>query len=149
MIFGDGETFSAPPEQVFAALTNLDRLPRIIPELESVEKIDDRTLKCVVRPGFSFLRGTLRMTITIVDIDPPHRAAMQVSAAGIGAQIEVASSLEISPANSGSVLTWSASVTELKGLVATISRPLIAAAADQVIRKSWQRLRAELAVNDQ
>ncbi len=144
LTFGGSEMFSAPPEQVFAALTDLDRLPRLIPDLESAEKIDERTLKCVVRPGFSFLRGTLRMTITIVDLNAPRTASMKVSAAGIGAQIEVASSLDIAPTDSGTALSWSASVTELKGLVATISRPLISAAADQVIRKSWQRLRTEL-----
>ena len=145
LTFGGNESFSAPPEQVFAALTNLERLPRIIPDLVSSEKVDDRTLNCVVRPGFSFLRGTLRMTITIVELKPPESASMKVLAAGIGAQIEVVSSLDVAATDSGSALAWSASVTELKGLVATISRPLISAAADQVIRKAWQRLHAELA----
>jgi carbon monoxide dehydrogenase subunit G len=149
LTFGGNETFSAPPEQVFAALTDLDRLPSLIPDLVSAEKVDDRTLNCVVRPGFSFLRGTLRMTIAIVDLVPPKSASMKVSASGIGAQIEIASSLDIAPKDSGSTLTWSATVTELKGLVATISRPLISAAADQVIRKAWQRLQAELATPNQ
>ncbi len=84
LTFGGKETLSAPPEQVFAALTDLDRLPRLIPELVSAEKIDDRTLNCVVRPGFSFLRGTLRMTIVVVDTNPPRTASMKVSATGIG-----------------------------------------------------------------
>jgi carbon monoxide dehydrogenase subunit G len=149
LTFGGNETFSAPPEQVFAALTDLDRLPSLIPDLVSAEKVDDRTLNCVVRPGFSFLRGTLRMTIEIVDRVSPKSASMKVSASGMGAQIEIASSLEIAPKDSGSALTWSATVTELKGLVATISRPLISAAADQVIRKAWQRLHAELATPNQ
>jgi carbon monoxide dehydrogenase subunit G len=149
LAFGGNETFSAPPEQVFAALTDLDRLPKLIPDVVSAEKIDDRTLNCVVRPGFSFLRGTLRMTLTIVDSDPPRTASMKVSAIGIGAKIEIVSSLSIAATDAGSTLTWSASVTELKGLVATISRPLISAAADQVIRKAWHELSAELAVPNQ
>jgi carbon monoxide dehydrogenase subunit G len=69
---------------------------------------------------------------------------MKVSAAGIGAQIEVVSALEVAATDSGSALVWSATVAELKGLVATISRPLISAAADQVIRKAWHQLHAEL-----
>jgi carbon monoxide dehydrogenase subunit G len=149
LTFGGHETFSASPEQVFAALTDPDRLPRLIPDLVSAEKVDDCTLNCVVRPGFSFLRGTLRMTISIVDMNPPRTASMKVSATGIGAQIAVASSLEIAAADSGATLTWSATVTELKGLVATLSRPLISAAADQVIRKAWQRLQVELATSGQ
>ena len=101
MTFGGNESFSAPPEQVFAALTDLEQLPRIIPDLVSSEKVDDRTLNCVVRPGFSFLRGTLRMTITIVELTPPESASMKVSAAGIGAQIEVVSALEVAATDSG------------------------------------------------
>ena len=85
LTFGGNESFSAPPEQVFATLTDLERLPRIIPDLISSEKVDNRTLNCVVRPGFSFLRGTLRMTITIVELKPPESASMKVTAAGIGA----------------------------------------------------------------
>src|SRR5262249_38743132 len=90
------------------------------------------------------LRGTLKLTISIVDLKPPESASMKVSAAGIGARIEVTSSLQIAAAETGSALTWSASVTELKGLAATISRPLISAAADQGIRKAWQGLRKDL-----
>ena len=144
LTFGGDESFAVSPERLFAALTDLDRLPRSIPDLVSAEKTDERTLRCVVRPGFSFLRGTLKLTIAIVDLQPPTSARMQLSAAGIGTQIQVASELQIAPSESGSRLTWSATVVELKGLVATVSRPLIAAAAEKTIRQAWQRLHAEL-----
>ena len=42
------------------------------------------------------------MTITIVELKPPQSASMKVSAAGIGAQIEVASALEVAATDSGS-----------------------------------------------
>src|SRR4051812_43830427 len=71
LTFGGEETFSVPPERLFAALTDLDQLTKIIPDLVSSERIDERTLKCVVRPGFSFLRGTLKLQISIIDRQPP------------------------------------------------------------------------------
>jgi carbon monoxide dehydrogenase subunit G len=144
LTFGGTEFFSAPPEQLFAALTDIGQLSKTIPDLVSSEQIDQRTLKCVVRPGFSFLRGTLRLTISLGEFRPSESATMTVAAAGIGAQIRVTSELQIVPMNSGSQLNWSASVVELKGLVATISRPLISAAAEQVIQRAWQRFHAEL-----
>jgi carbon monoxide dehydrogenase subunit G len=142
--FHGEEQFDVPPARLFAALTDLDSFARIIPDLQSSERIDERTLKCVVRPGFSFLRGTLNLTIALGELSPPQSAAMRVTADGIGAHLAIDSRLEITPDEMGSRLHWSATVVELKGLVATISRPLITAAADQVIRQSWQKVREAL-----
>jgi carbon monoxide dehydrogenase subunit G len=144
LTFGGEETFSLPPDRLFAALTDLDQLAKTIPELVSSEKIDGRTLHSVVRPGFSFLRGTLRLSITVVDLQPPQSARMNVAADGIGAHITVESRLQIDPLDAGSRLTWTATVVELKGLVATISRGLISAAAERTIRNAWARLHAEV-----
>jgi carbon monoxide dehydrogenase subunit G len=144
LTFGGEETFSVPPERLFAALTDLDQLTKTIPDLVSSEKIDDQTLHCVVRPGFSFLRGTLRLAITIVDRDTPKSASMRIAADGIGAHITIESRLQVDPIEGGSRLTWTAAVVELKGLVATISRGLISAAAERTIKKAWARVHAEL-----
>ncbi len=125
-------------------MTDLDFFARIIPDLQSAERVDERTLKCVVKPGFSFLRGTLHLTIALGQLTPPGAAAMQVTADGIGAHLLIDSQLQITAEGTGSRLNWSATVAELKGLVATISRPLILAAAEQVIRQAWQRVRQEI-----
>ncbi len=97
LTFGGEEILHAAPERVFDLLTNLDQLSATIPDLVSAERTDDRTLQCVVRPGFSFLRGTLRVTIALGELHRPDSAAMQVVAKGIGTQIGVASQIRISP----------------------------------------------------
>jgi carbon monoxide dehydrogenase subunit G len=145
LTFGGEERFAAPPERVFDLLTDLDQLSATIPDLVSAEKTDDRTLQCVVRPGFSFLRGTLRVTIALGEIDRPTAAEMHVAAKGIGTRIGVESRVQVAADVAGSKLTWTAEVVELKGLAATVGRTLIAAAAEQVIRTAWQRFRERLA----
>jgi carbon monoxide dehydrogenase subunit G len=144
LTFGGEETFSVSPERLFAALTDLDQLTKTIPDLVSSERIDDQTLHCVVRPGFSFLRGTLRLAIEIVDLDAPKSASMKIAADGIGAHFNIESRLQIDPIESGSRLIWTAAVVELKGLVATISRGLISAAAERTIKNAWARVHAEV-----
>ena len=143
--FGGEEFFAATPERVFAVLTDLDSLARTMPDLVSAKKVDERTLECVVRPGFSFLRGTLRLSVVLVDIQPPQSATMHLTARGIGTKIGVESRLELRADPAGTRLAWSSQVVELSGLVATISRGLIVAAAERQIREIWQRIRAELA----
>jgi uncharacterized protein len=144
LIFGGEELLDTPPERVFDLLTDLDRLSATIPDLVSAEKTDARTLECVVRPGFSFLRGTLRLTISVGELNRPTSATMHVAAKGIGTQIGVESHIKLDAEQKGTRVHWSAQVVELKGLVATVGRTLISAAAEQVIRSAWQRIRETL-----
>jgi len=142
--FGGVEHFASSQERVFALLTDLDAMARAIPDLVSAEKVDEGTMKCVVRPGFSFLRGTMRLTIALGECRPPAQAAMTVEAQGIGVAMRVVSQLLIRSEGQGSLLEWSARIDELKGLVAAVSPGLIKAAADQVIRHAWQHVRVQL-----
>ena len=142
--FQGEETFAVPPERVFTELTDLDRLAQTVPDVISAKRIDDKTLACVVRPGFSFLRGTLKLTINMLDLAPPHSATMRIDSRGIGQTVRIESQIAISPEGAGSRVAWTAAaVVELKGLVATISPPPVHA-ADQVVRTAWARMHAEL-----
>jgi carbon monoxide dehydrogenase subunit G len=142
--FGGQEQFRAAPEALFGLLTNLDSMAATIPDLVSAEKVDDGTMKCVVRPGFSFLRGTMKLNLSLGETTPPERATMHVDAQGIGVAMKVVSQLLIAPHEGGSQLDWTATIVERKGLIAAVSPGLIKAAADQVIRHAWQQVRAKL-----
>lgn len=142
--FGGEELFAASPERVFAVLTDLDALAASIPDLVSSERPDASTLRCVVKPGFSFLRGTLKLAITMADLQPPRSATMTVVAQGIGVSMQVRSSIEIEAAETGSRLRWSATLERMTGLLSSVSPGLVKAAADQTIRHAWQQARQRL-----
>lgn len=142
--FGGEERFAAPPERLFNELTDFQALTAAIPDLVSSEVVDATTLKCVVRPGFSFLRGTLKLTLSLTETQPPRLATMRVAGQGIGVSLQVASRLQIENDGAGSRLEWEADIEQMSGLVASISPALVKAAADQVIRHAWEKLRARL-----
>jgi carbon monoxide dehydrogenase subunit G len=142
--FGGEEHFRATPERLFAQLTDLDAMTRTIPDLVSSERVDDHSMRCVVRPGFSFLRGTLKLAISLDELQPPESASMHIAAQGIGVSMRVGSKLRIAAADSGSTLAWEARIEEIKGLAAALSPGLIKAAADQVIRHAWVQVRGQL-----
>jgi carbon monoxide dehydrogenase subunit G len=142
--FGGEEKFQASPEKVYGLLTDLDAMAAIIPDLESAETADANSLKCVVRPGFSFLRGKMKLTISLSDLEPPRSAVMGVAAKGIGVSMEVNSQLNVAAEGDGSLLKWSATVEKLTGLISVVSPALIKASADQVIRHAWTQVRAKL-----
>jgi carbon monoxide dehydrogenase subunit G len=137
------EVFKAPADQVFVEVTDLKKLSECIPDLQSYELLDENHLKCVVRPGFSFLRMKMKVDLTVVRYAAQRTATMLADARGIGASMAVQSRLQVSERPSGSVLDWSAEVVQMTGLVATISADLVRGAADQVIRDSWAKLRRQ------
>lgn len=142
--FGGEERFVAPPEKVYALLTDLDGLGASIPDLVSAERVDERTLQAVVRPGFSFLRGTMKLRISLADLAPPHQATLKIDAQGIGVAMKIVSHMKLEPDADGTKLTWTADVPEMKGLVATVSPGLVKAAADQVLRHGWKQMHERL-----
>lgn len=151
--FGGVEQFSAPAQHVFDVVTDLDVLARVLPDVESSERPDAATLRCVVRPGFSFLRGKLNVTIVRQSVAAADlqsstdrlSANFRVESKAIGVQIGVETSLRVEASgDSGSALHWTAHVVERKGLVAAVSASLLRAAAEKVIQQTWERLRGEL-----
>jgi carbon monoxide dehydrogenase subunit G len=153
------EQFTFSPEMLFDKLTNFDQLTSHIPDLESSQRIDERTLTCVVRPGFSFLRGKVTLNIEFTELQRPTSAAMRTTVKGIALGMVAESTMAIRPVDrhsvaevrersrglqqGGSQLDWQVRVVELKGLIATVSTGLVKAAAERVIGQSWQRLHAE------
>lgn len=142
--FGGEERFVASPEKVYELLTDLEGLGASIPDLVKAERVDERTLNCTVRPGFSFLRGTMKLKITLDELAPPSQALLKIDAQGIGVAMKVVSRMTLEPDADGTKLIWNAEVPEMKGLVATVSPGLVKAAADQVIRHGWKQMHERL-----
>jgi carbon monoxide dehydrogenase subunit G len=138
------ELLEAPAERVFALLTDKNTVATLIPDLESHQIDEQGTLHGVVRPGFSFLRGTLRLAIRIEPAPAERQATMLVAAEGIGTSMEVRSTMVLERAGGGTRLKWSANVESIRGLLAAVSPALIQAAASKVMADGWERLRRHL-----
>lgn len=139
------ETFAASPEAVFDHLTNLDRLAENIPDLESAQRVDEQTLACVVRPGFSFMRGKVNLKIRLDEVERPTTAQLTTEMSGIGQAMQAESSIRLLPIPAGTQLEWEVRVLQLKGLIATVSPSLIKAAAERIIVQSYAKIREKLA----
>src|SRR5688500_18445750 len=147
--FGE-ETFAAPQAVVFGVLTDLDAVAAAMPGLVSSQKVDERTLKAVVRPGFSFMSGQVRMTLTLAEAQPPEFALMRVSAQSIGVSMNIESRLSLSPLDDGRAtrLAWEARVYDMKGLISAVPAGLVRAAAEKVITDGWKALRVRIERHD-
>jgi carbon monoxide dehydrogenase subunit G len=144
------ETFAATPAEVFALLVDLEAIAATLPGVSSRQRADDGTVRCDVRPGLSFLGGTIHVSLRIADAVAPSRALLRSSVRGIGMSMEVESQITVEedPSAPGTAVAtrvaWEARVTERRGLVAAVSPGLLRAAAQRLIAAGFEALRRRL-----
>jgi len=150
MKFSGEEEFAMQPSELWRKLIDVPFVARHLPGVKAFELSEPRRAVCKVRPGFSFLSAPLKLTVEIVqereaaDEQPSHTARMQVRGEGIAASLLVETNLELFGTNNGTKLVWTGEVTQMSGLLKTISRGLLEGAAKKVIADGWANIRREL-----
>jgi carbon monoxide dehydrogenase subunit G len=145
------ELFVQSRENLWKHLTDLAFLPRCMPDLERVVASDAGRLVVRVRPGFSFVRGTLEITIELIEAQNPDSVRMRIRSKGVGSGVNLEMRFALSDAAAAAAgqtcVAWSADVLELSGLLKPVSRSLISAGARKVIADACARLRTEIEIS--
>ncbi len=144
---GDRELPQAPAE-LWPKLSDARFLVRCIPDVESVAKAEVETAECLLRPGFSFVRGTLELTMRLVDPVEGQAARLLLHTKGIGSTSSVEAAFTLAPHGTGTKLHWTADVKKRGGLLQAVPEGLVRAAAQKVIAEAWASLDARLAEED-
>jgi carbon monoxide dehydrogenase subunit G len=147
----DGQELFAPPrDELFARLTDLAFLLRCMPDLDTVIATEATRIVFKVKPGFSFVRGTLEITLELIESHRPDAARMRIVSKGVGSGVKLETTFTLSDAadstDSRTCVAWSADIHEISGLLKPIGKSLIAAGARKVIGDAFSRVRAELGV---
>ena len=137
--------FAQPPAEVFAKLADARFLVPCIPDVHEVKMLEERRAELLLRPGFAFVRGTLEVKLEIVEAEDPRRERVLLASKGIGSSSEVEATLELSEAEGGTALRWTAEVKSLGGLLKLVPTGLIRGAAQKVINDAWDRIETALA----
>jgi carbon monoxide dehydrogenase subunit G len=144
MQFEGDKDLTLPPAAVFARLSDARFLVECIPGRESVVRADQQEAVCVQRPGFAFVRGTLELTIKIVEASPETMIRYVQLGKGIGSSSNVETVVMLSPNQTGTHLHWKAEVKEMGGLLKMIPAGLIRGAAQKTIADVWQEVEKRL-----
>jgi carbon monoxide dehydrogenase subunit G len=132
MIFEGDRDFSLPPADLFAKLSDATFLVRCIPD-STAGPADKKKATCTVRPGFAFIRGSLDVTLEVVDVALSQSIRLLLASKGIGSSSEVETLLTFTPQGSGTRVHWKAEVKRLGGLLRAVPGGLIRGAAQKVI----------------
>jgi carbon monoxide dehydrogenase subunit G len=138
MLQFEGEReFPVAPAVAWEKLGDARFLVACIPDTDRVTVAEADQAACVVRPGFSFVRGTLELTIRVLERQPDQGVRVAVDSKGIGSSSTVEATLTLTASDGGARLNWSAAVTRLGGLLKAVPSGLIRAAATKIINDVW------------
>jgi carbon monoxide dehydrogenase subunit G len=143
--FEGDRDFPLAPADVFAKLTDARFLVECIPDVESVREVDAGRASLVLRPGFSFVRGTLEVTLEVADAAAPTAARVLMSSKGIGTSADVEAAFTLAPEGAGTRVHWTAEVKALGGLLKMVPAGLIRGAAEKVVGDVWDAVGKRLA----
>lgn len=137
MQFDGDQAFSLSPAELFAKLRDARFLLDCVPDVEEVTLSDLDSAVFRIKPGFSFVRGSLDITLKVMEATDPTSIRYLVHGKGIGASNDVEAALAISANGSGASVRWTAEVKNLTGLLKMVPKGLIKASAQKVILDMW------------
>ena len=145
MVRFEGEKdFPLAPEALWVKLTDARFLVQCIPDVESVKTLEADRAEMVLRPGFSFVRGTLEATLRVLDAVAPTAARYTIANKGIGSSADVEAMVALAPEGTGTRVRWTAEVKALGGLLKLVPAGLIRGAAQKVVNDAWSAVEAKL-----
>jgi carbon monoxide dehydrogenase subunit G len=144
MQFAGEKEFPLPAKAVFAKLSDARFLVECIPGRESTDEAGPQRAVVTQRPGFAFMRGTIHLTIEILDAVPDSTVKYALLGKGIGSASYVESLVTLTPKSAGTHVGWQAQVKSLGGLLKAVPSGLIQGAAQKIIADVWQEVEKRL-----
>lgn len=133
-----------PPAQLWPKMRDAAFLAACIPDGTPHEGGTRDRAVCSVHPGFSFMRGSLDVTLEILGGEEPTTMRYAQKSKGIGSSSEVETAVTLTPWEGGTKLHWKAEVKSLGGLLKMVPGGLIRGAANKVIEDVWTGLAEKL-----
>jgi len=133
----------APPERVYAALTDPAILARAIPGCEELTPDGEDRYRARVKIGLAGLKGVYAGTAELRDRNPPDSFTLVVDGKGAPGFVRISAKIACTAADTGTRVDCDADV-QVGGLIAAIGSRLVEAAARQQMDLFFRRLAQEL-----
>ena len=144
MQFEGEKQFALPAKEVFAKLSDARFLVECIPGRESTGHAEERQAVCTQRPGLAFVRGTMQVTVKILEAVADSTIKYSLLSKGIGSSSDVETVMTLEPKDNGTLVRWKAEVKSLGGLLKAVPSGLIQGAAQKVIGDVWLEIEKRL-----
>src|SRR5439155_9390942 len=107
MMHFEGDTeLPLPPARAWQKLSDARFLVQSVPNVESVAQSEADKAVCTIRPGFAFVRGTLELTVQVVESVHDSSVRLLVHTKGVGSTSDVEATLLMTPEENGTRVHW-------------------------------------------
>jgi uncharacterized protein len=134
---------SAPPDRVWAVLTDPAVLARTIPGCESLEKTGDDEYRMNVSVGVGAIRGTYAGEVRLSDQKPHSSYVMHASGAGAPGNVRATVTIHLAPSGGSTEVTYSADAV-VGGPVAGVGQRMMTGVAKRMAGQFFTAVDAEL-----
>src|SRR5262245_41376990 len=117
MNFTGSERFECSQARLWAQLTDMGFVSRVIPDVDRIDRIDNSGFACRVRPRFSFLTGSLDLAFELIEAVPQEWLKVRSRGKGIGAAVVVEAELKLASIETGSEVLWTGTIVSREGLL--------------------------------
>jgi len=141
----DSFTVAAPPDEVWAFLTDPARMLSCVPGCESIEAIDALHYRTAVRISLGPIKTSFNVVVEIVEQDPPHRIVSKTRGeeGTKSSMLSADSILRLVPADGGTEVHYSSEAT-LTGRLGKFGFGMLKKQAEKLGQEFAERVRAAL-----
>jgi carbon monoxide dehydrogenase subunit G len=134
----------APRERVWAAFLDPAVLARALPGCEGLEAIGPGEYKAKVKIGVAAIKGSFEGKVRLFDQEPPNRYKMALEGSGGPGFVRGEAGMELSDAEGGTRVTYSADV-QVGGLIASVGQRMLGGVSKMMLDQFFTRMTEILA----
>jgi carbon monoxide dehydrogenase subunit G len=130
--------------EVWAFLTDPQRVTACAPDVQRLEVTDPTHFTVVVRTGVGPIKATFTMKTEFVELAPPGHAVILARGQAPGSAVEMRNTLELVDAGTArTTMNWASDVN-VTGMIASVGARLMQGAADKITKQVFACIKAKL-----
>jgi carbon monoxide dehydrogenase subunit G len=134
---------AAPPEQVWAVITDPAVLARTIPGCVSLEQVGEDRFAIVLSAGVGAIRGMYAGEVRLSDLTFPTSCVLHASGSGGPGSVRATVPITLAPVDGGTLLSYSAEAV-VGGPVAGVGQRMITGVAKKMAEQFFSAMDREL-----
>jgi len=136
-------TLPAPPEKVWALLTDPQRLAKLLPGCERLEPDGPDRFKAAVKFGLAAISGKYAGTLEFAEKKPNTSMVMKISGKGLPGFVDGSGHIELTGKNDETEVRYTGDA-QVGGMIASVGQRMIEGAAKKIVDQFFAGAAEEL-----
>jgi carbon monoxide dehydrogenase subunit G len=132
--FGGDFVVKKKPEDVYRFLVDPDKFCPLLPDYQSMERLDDKNFLVKLSVGISHIRGTAAVKMSLIETQQDKHAVYQGNGEVPGGSAMLRAGFDLEPAGDSTKVIWSGQSTVV-GRIASLAGGLLEPLAKKNIQK--------------